>query len=269
MTVEEGLAVSGNQPKIARVLQTLSDVGLTYVRPRAAGDDPLGRGGAADQARHRAGEALDGPHLLHPRRTDHRPALRRRPSAAPRSAAPRRQREHGRCHRAQPRRRQVSGLGHRPRPRGRRRRRPHRRRRHPRKTSPSSASPTPPNSSPKSSPGDKARSSTEWRKGSPRGSEPAGFRAPYLPAPRAGGDFPPASWGPNDRNVLHGVEEGPPGDELAGFGGPPTPILARWEVGGFPKPTRNGHHLVIASAYGEGGNDGSAAGAFSPGGGPH
>ncbi len=32
MTVEEGLAVFGNQPKIARVLQTLSDVGLTYVR---------------------------------------------------------------------------------------------------------------------------------------------------------------------------------------------------------------------------------------------
>ena len=50
--------------------------------PRPAGDDAVGRRGAAGQARDRAVEDRDRPHALHPRRADDRPALRRRQAAA-------------------------------------------------------------------------------------------------------------------------------------------------------------------------------------------
>ena len=50
--------------------------------PRPAGDDALGRRGAAHQARDRALEDRDRPHALHPRRADDRAALRRRQAPA-------------------------------------------------------------------------------------------------------------------------------------------------------------------------------------------
>ncbi len=57
--------------------------------PRPAGDDAVGRRGAARQARHRAEQGGDRPHPLHPRRADDRPALRRRRAPARGAAAPR------------------------------------------------------------------------------------------------------------------------------------------------------------------------------------
>ena len=98
------------------------------LRPaRPAGDDALRRRGAAGQARHRALEGGDRRHPLHPRRADHRPALRRRPAPARGPRPARRRRQHGGRHRAQPRRDQVRRPDHRPRPGGRRRRRRDRR----------------------------------------------------------------------------------------------------------------------------------------------
>ena len=100
--------------------------------PGPAGDDPLGRRGPARQARDRALQGGDRPHPLHPRRADHRPALRRHREAPGGAPAAGRPGQHGRGDRAQPRRRQVGRLGHRPRPRGRRQRRRADRGRHPR-----------------------------------------------------------------------------------------------------------------------------------------
>ena len=89
---------------------------------RPARDDALGRRGAARQARGRALEGRHGPHALHPRRADDRPAHPRRGEAARGAAAARRRGQHGARDRAQPRRHQAVRLGHRPRARGRRRR---------------------------------------------------------------------------------------------------------------------------------------------------
>ena len=50
--------------------------------PRPARADAVGRRGAAGEAGDRAGQALDRPHDLHPRRAHHRPPLRRRAPAA-------------------------------------------------------------------------------------------------------------------------------------------------------------------------------------------
>ena len=62
--------------------------------PRPAGDDALRRRGAAGQARHRALQGRHRRHPLHPRRADHRPALRRRPAPARRPRPARRRRQH-------------------------------------------------------------------------------------------------------------------------------------------------------------------------------
>ena len=59
---------------------------------RPAGDDALGRRGAAGEARRRALEGRDREDALHPRRADHRPALRRHREAARGAAAARRRR---------------------------------------------------------------------------------------------------------------------------------------------------------------------------------
>ncbi len=90
---------------------------------RPAGDDALGRRGAAGQARRRALQGRDGAHALHPRRADDRPPFRRHREAARGAAAARRHRQHGARDRAQPRRDQAVRLDRRPRPRGRRGRR--------------------------------------------------------------------------------------------------------------------------------------------------
>ena len=60
--------------------------------PRPAGDDAVGRRGAAGEARDRAVEGRDRADALHPRRADHRPALRRRRAPARRAAPARRRR---------------------------------------------------------------------------------------------------------------------------------------------------------------------------------
>ena len=91
--------------------------------PRAGpgGADALRRRGPARQAGRRAGPAQHRPDALHPRRADHRPALRRHPQAAGRAQSPGRPGQHGDRGRAQPGRDQDGRLGHRPRPGGRRR----------------------------------------------------------------------------------------------------------------------------------------------------
>ena len=63
---------------------------------RPAGDDPVGRRGAARQARQGTVAPRHRPHALHPRRADHRPAFRGRAQAA-RSAASRWSRPATRC----------------------------------------------------------------------------------------------------------------------------------------------------------------------------
>src|SRR6266851_5659340 len=96
--------------------------GLHPYRP--TGDDPVGRRGAAREARQGTIAARHRPHALHPRRTDHRAAFRGRAQAF-RSAAPSgRGRQHRGGDRAQSRSHQDRRLGARPRPRRRRRRRP-------------------------------------------------------------------------------------------------------------------------------------------------
>ncbi|CAG9257467.1 hypothetical protein BDI4_560046 [Burkholderia diffusa] len=92
--------------------------------PRPVGHDAVGRRGAAREAVAGAVEARHGPHAVHPRRADHRPALPRHRAAARSDPPAARPGQHGRDHRAQPRRDQDRRLGDRPRPRGRRRRRP-------------------------------------------------------------------------------------------------------------------------------------------------
>ena len=71
-------------PKIRRRLETLERRRPRLHAPRPAGDDALGRRGAARQARDRALEDRDRPHAVHPRRADDGPALRRRRSGCSR-----------------------------------------------------------------------------------------------------------------------------------------------------------------------------------------
>ena len=71
---------------------------------RPAGDDAVGRRGAARQARERAVQGRHRADALHPRRADDRPALRRHREAARGAAAARRPGQLGRRDRAQPRR---------------------------------------------------------------------------------------------------------------------------------------------------------------------
>ncbi len=151
LTVEQARDLFAAHPKITRVLDTLIAVGLGYITPRPAGDDALRRRGAAHQAVAGARPPRHRRDALHPRRADHRPALRRRQEAARGAPHPRRPRQHRGRHRAPPRRDQDRRLGHRPRPRGRRRRRRDRRRRAPpsrsRRSPRASPAPTSPTSS--------------------------------------------------------------------------------------------------------------------------
>ena len=95
-----------------------------------AGDDALGRRGAAGEARLRALEDRNGADALHPRRADDRPPLRGHREAPRGAAAAGRLRQHRARDRAQPRRDQAGRLDRRPRPRGRRGGRRGDRRRH-------------------------------------------------------------------------------------------------------------------------------------------
>jgi excinuclease ABC subunit A len=87
---------------------------------RAGQQHPVGRRGAAYQARLRARQGVAKRHAVRAGRTDHRPALRRRRQADRRPAPSRRPGQHRSHHRAQPRHHQRSRLDRRP---GTRRRR--------------------------------------------------------------------------------------------------------------------------------------------------
>ena len=93
--------------------------GARLHQARPAGHDAVGRRGPAGQAGERAVEDRHRPHALHPRRADHRAALRGRPAAARDAQPPRRAGQHRGGDRAQPRRDQDGRPHHRPRPRGR------------------------------------------------------------------------------------------------------------------------------------------------------
>ena len=66
MPVEEGLEFFENIPTLARLLGTLDGGRLGLHRARSILDDALRRRSPAREARHRARQARDGPHALHP-----------------------------------------------------------------------------------------------------------------------------------------------------------------------------------------------------------
>ena len=143
LSVTEAMELFQHHREIARMLRTLEDVGLGYIKLGPALPDPLRRRGPAHQALARAGPGRHGQDPLHPRRAHHRPPLRRREAAAARPRPAGRRRQHGGGDRAQPRRDQVRRLGHRPGPRGRRRGRPDHRRGHARGGGPGQGAATP------------------------------------------------------------------------------------------------------------------------------
>ena len=152
MTVETAAELFHALPPVRHKLETLDPGRARLHHARPVGDHALGRRGAARQARHGALAPRDRRHPLHPRRADHRPALRGRqeaPRGAPRAG---RAGQHGGRDRAQPRGHQDRRPRDRPRPRGRRRRRPHHRHRHARGGRRRPPAATPANTSPASSP---------------------------------------------------------------------------------------------------------------------
>ena len=87
MTAEEALAFFDNLPRIRSKIATLVDVGLGYIK--------LGQSATTLSG----GEAQrDGPHVLHSRRADNRPAHGGRAQAHRGSAASGRRRQYGSCH---------------------------------------------------------------------------------------------------------------------------------------------------------------------------
>ena len=124
MTVDEGVEFFKAVPVIRDKLldPAAGRPGLHPYRP--AGDDPVGRRGAAGEARQGTVAPRHRPHALHPRRADHRPAFRGCAQAARSAASPGRGRQHRGGDRAQSRGHQDRRLGARSRPRRRRRRRP-------------------------------------------------------------------------------------------------------------------------------------------------
>ena len=115
-----GAAVLRQDPEAASAAADAARRRARLHQARPAGDDAVGRRGAARQARVRAEQDRDRPDAVHPRRADDRAALRGHREAARGAAAAGRQRQHRARDRAQPRRDQAGRLDRRPRPRGRR-----------------------------------------------------------------------------------------------------------------------------------------------------
>jgi hypothetical protein len=124
LTVEDAHGYFSAVPNIARQAADAARRRPRLHPARPERDDLVGRRGAARQAGARAVEARHRPHALHPRRADHRAALRRHRPAAEGAAPAARRRQHDRRDRAQPRRDQDRRLADRHGP-GRRRRRRH------------------------------------------------------------------------------------------------------------------------------------------------
>ena len=87
MRVEEAAEFFENFPVIARLVGSLQEVGLGYMTLGPAVDHALRRRGPTHQAGHRTEPRRHRQDRLHPRRADHRPALRRHPQAAGRARA--------------------------------------------------------------------------------------------------------------------------------------------------------------------------------------
>ena len=129
LTVADALEFFENQPRIRQKLQTLDDVGLGYVHLGQSATTLSGGEAQRVKLATELSKRDTGPHALHPRRADDRPAFRGRPAAARRAPPARRARQHRARDRAQPRRHQDRRLDHRSRPRRRDPRRDDRRRR--------------------------------------------------------------------------------------------------------------------------------------------
>ena len=82
MPVEEAVEFFEHIPKIKRRLQTLHDVGLDYIRLGQPATTLSGGEAQRVKLATELSKVATGRHALHPRRADHRPALRRRPAAA-------------------------------------------------------------------------------------------------------------------------------------------------------------------------------------------
>ena len=106
-----GRVSSRTFPQIARLLGSLQEVGLGYLTLGPVVDHALRRRGPTHQAGHRAGPRRHRQDALHPRRADHRPALRRHPQAAGRAGPAGRPGQHGAGDRAQPGRDQDRPTG--------------------------------------------------------------------------------------------------------------------------------------------------------------
>ena len=116
MTVEEALAFFKAVPRVRDVLALLHRVGLDYIHVGQQATTLSGGEAQRVQARQGIEQASDGPHALHSRRADHRPALSRRRQTSRRAARAGRDRQYRRRHRAQSRSDQNRRLDHRPRP---------------------------------------------------------------------------------------------------------------------------------------------------------
>ncbi len=77
MTVEDALDLFEAIPAISRKLETLMDVGLSYIKLGPERDHAVRRRGAAREAVEGTVAARHRAHAVHPRRTDHRPAFPR------------------------------------------------------------------------------------------------------------------------------------------------------------------------------------------------
>ena len=119
MTVEDAEGFFSAVPAIREKMTTLMRVGLGYIKVGPAGNDAVGRRGAAGEALEGAGAALDRADALHPRRADDGAALRGYKEAARGAARAGGAGQFGGGDRAQPRRHQDRRPHRRHRPRGR------------------------------------------------------------------------------------------------------------------------------------------------------
>ena len=93
MPVEEAVEFFKHIPKIHRRLETLNDVGLGYIRLGQPATTLSGGEAQRVKLATELSKVATGPHALHPRRADDRPALRRRAAAAGGPAPARRRRQ--------------------------------------------------------------------------------------------------------------------------------------------------------------------------------